>query len=275
MKTTLLIGILVVVTAITALAHPGIGIVINAKGEIFYTDTERVWKISADGKSKTVVVPNVHTHELYMDAHDNLYGEHLWYEGESSDKWGHCVWKYDAKGKFSKVKPDAEGFLKKYSFVRDNAGNMYRLISSKNGSDWMKISPDQKVEWITTVPTKDVRWQFISKDGTFYYVDDNDLCKIVNKKAVLVTPDLDGVKGEDPKRKPNNSIFGMWDDPTGAMYVAVTDQKTVKKVTPDGLVSVVYQSPGTWMPTGGIVDKKGNFWVLEANAVNNVRVVKR
>lgn len=226
------VGILGLITALRVFAHPGIGIVKNSKGEIFYTDLERIWKISPDGKSKTVVIPNVHTHELYMDAQDNLYGEHLWYEGEAIDKWGHYVWKYDARGKFTKVKPDTEGFLKNYSFVRDNAGTMYQLISSKNGSDWVKISPNQKAEWLATVPTKDVRWQFISKDGIFYYVDDNDLCKIVNKKAVVVTPDLDGVKGEDSKRKPNNSIFGMWNDPTGAIYVAVTGKKQSKKLLP-------------------------------------------
>lgn len=273
MKITLLLGMSAVFMALIASAHPGIGIVKNSKGEIFYTDTERVWKISSDGKSKTIAIPNVHTHELYMDTHDNLYGEHLWYEG-NTEKWSHYVWKYDARGKFTKVKRDTEGFLQNYSFVRDNTGAMYMLVSSKNGSDFMKISPNQQIEWLATVPTKDVRWQFCSKDGTFYYVDDNDLCKIVNKKAVVVTPDLDGVKGEDPKRKPNNSIFGMWDDPAGNVYVAVTGKKTVKKIAADSRVSVVYQSPGTWMPTGGIVDQKGQLWVLEANALNNVRVVK-
>ncbi|WP_428657417.1 hypothetical protein [Runella sp.] len=274
MKTIFVSGIMGLFLTLTTLAHPGIGIVSNSKGEIFYTDLKRIWKISSDGKSKTIVVPNVHTHELYMDAHDNLYGEHLWYEGETTDKWGHYVWKYGAEGKFTKIKPTTEGFLQNYSFVRDAAGNMYRLISSKNGSDWMKISPDQKVEWLATVPTKDVRWQFCRKDGTFYYVDDNDLCKMVDRKAVIVTQDLDGVKGEEPKRKPNNSIFGMWDDAGGNIYVAVTGKKNVKKIAPDGRVSTVYQTPGTWMPTGGIVDKKGGLWVLETNAINDVRVVK-
>ncbi len=254
-------------------SHPGIGIVRDSKGNIFYTDTERVWKISTNGK-RSIAVPNVHTHELYMDAHDNLFGEHLWYEGEATNKWGHYVWKYDAQGKLSKVKPKTEGFLQNYSFVRDATGNMYWLVKSKNGSDWMKLSPQQKIEWLATVPTRDVRWQFCRHDGTFYYVDDNDLYKIQNGKAVVVCRDLDEVKGEDPARKPNNSIFGMWDDPAGNLYVAVTSKKTVKKIAPDGRMTIVYQSALTWMPTGGIVDKKGNIWILEANALNQVRVVK-
>src|SRR5262245_59205077 len=77
--------------AAPALAHPGVGIVINSKGTVFYTDLVQVWRIATDG-NRSVAVPNVHTHELYIDAHDNLYGEHLWYEGPSTNRWGHRVW---------------------------------------------------------------------------------------------------------------------------------------------------------------------------------------
>ena len=61
-------------------AHPGIGIVKDSKGNIYYTDLKNVLKYSSDGKI-VIVVPGVHTHELYIDGKDNLYGEHLWYEG--------------------------------------------------------------------------------------------------------------------------------------------------------------------------------------------------
>ncbi|MDP9229560.1 MAG: hypothetical protein M3O67_02675 [Bacteroidota bacterium] len=36
-------------------AHPGIGIVKDSKGNIYYTDLKHVWKISTDG-NRTVVV---------------------------------------------------------------------------------------------------------------------------------------------------------------------------------------------------------------------------
>src|SRR5688572_33457006 len=62
-------------------SHPGVGIVKDSKNNIYYTDLQYIWKVSPDGK-KTAVVSNVHTHELYMDPDDNLYGEHLWYNGE-------------------------------------------------------------------------------------------------------------------------------------------------------------------------------------------------
>ena len=61
------------------LSHPGVGIVMDSKGDVYFTDLKHVWKLAPDGK-KNIVVSNVHTHELWIDANDNLYGEHLWYE---------------------------------------------------------------------------------------------------------------------------------------------------------------------------------------------------
>ena len=62
---------------ILAYAHPGIGIVKNSKGIIYYSDLQQVWKI--ENGLKTIAVPGVHSHELYMDSADNLYGEHVIY----------------------------------------------------------------------------------------------------------------------------------------------------------------------------------------------------
>lgn len=105
------------------IAHPGIGIVKDKKGNIYYTDLAKVWKIDLDG-NKTIVVSGVHTHELYIDENDNLYGEHLWYNGESQNTWGHYVWCLKNNGKLIKANA-TEGFLNNYSFARDSSGNMY------------------------------------------------------------------------------------------------------------------------------------------------------
>jgi hypothetical protein len=106
-------------------SHPGVGIVEDSKGNIFYSDLKQVWKISSDGR-KTIAVKNVHTHELYIDEKDNLFGEHLWYNGERLNTWGHYVWKLSASGVLEKVIPDKVGFRdEEYSFVRDKTGHMF------------------------------------------------------------------------------------------------------------------------------------------------------
>ena len=48
------------VLAGSAGAHPGIGIVMDRQGTVFYTDLTHVWKIMPDG-AKSIAVRNVHT----------------------------------------------------------------------------------------------------------------------------------------------------------------------------------------------------------------------
>jgi hypothetical protein len=99
----------------------------DSRGSVYYTDLKQVWKLSPDG-SKSVVVPRVHTHELFIDFQDNLYGEHLWYEGEATKTWGHRVWRLAADGTRTDVIPARAGFREDrgdFSFVRDAKGSMY------------------------------------------------------------------------------------------------------------------------------------------------------
>jgi streptogramin lyase len=49
--------------ALPVWGHPGIGIVEDSNGGVFYTDLKQVWRIDPAG-NKSVVVRNVHTHEL-------------------------------------------------------------------------------------------------------------------------------------------------------------------------------------------------------------------
>src|SRR5689334_12375605 len=120
MKLTLLLCFISVIS----FAHPGIGIVEDSRGNVFYTDLAKVWKVTPDGK-RSIAVANVHTHELFIDEGDNIFGEHLWYNGEAADTWGHYAWKLSKDGQFQKIIPDSEGFLEDYSFVRDHFGRMY------------------------------------------------------------------------------------------------------------------------------------------------------
>ena len=165
-----LICVLVLMLAgAAAQAHPGVGIVKDSRGNLFYTDTKQVRKIAPDGK-KSVAVPNVHTHELCLDAEDNLYGEHLWYEGEATKKWGHRVWCLKRGGTLVDVIPAREGFLRDYSFVRDRAGNMYW---ADRGAQTVikKRSPDGKINVHATADFRQVSWMTATPDGVLFLMD--------------------------------------------------------------------------------------------------------
>lgn len=267
------IAILVLImNAMVAHAHPGVGIVMDSKGNVFYTDLQQVWKIDGQGR-KSVAVRNVHTHELYMDESDNLYGEHLWYNGERLDTWGHYVWKFSADGRFEKIIPDTEGFLTNYSFVRDHQGNMYwahrdgacQKLARKDIDGRISIQDDQCL--------KDIRWVTSTPTGSVYLVDLYDLKKIDQHGHVetlatqLQERSFTQFFVNDP-----HQLMGLTTDKNENVYVAVYGARKVKKITPGGKVFTVAETGMTWSPTGVLSAPNGDLWILESSPTNSVRV---
>lgn len=257
--------LLFAVTVVSALlsAHPGVGIVQDSRGNIYYTDLSRVWKIAPDGK-KTVVVPDVHTHELYIDKEDRLFGEHLWYNGERADTWGHFVWRYSPDGRFDKIIPNSVGFLRGYGFVRDSSGTMYweengRIFKrSSSGS----VSPMSKHRLVRP-------GRLAASPSGHLYCNDNGVLKridpdgTIHSVAVILQP-----------YQPHD-IHGVWIGPDRSVYLAAGSAKAVKRVTQKGDVSIVHTSSGYWSPSGGLIDRHGDLWVLEYSTENAVRVLYR
>ena len=242
-------------------AHPPVSVVIDSCDNIYYSDLNQVWRVAPNG-TKSVAVPDVHTHELYIDAHDNLFGEHLWYEGEATDKWGHYVWKRDAAGRVSMVIPRREGFLTNYSFVRDRAGNMYWADRDRNAI--VKRTPAGRNAAIARGGFRDIRWMIATPDGTLYFVDAGDL--------VRITPDRRLVRLARNLARGRHALQGIWGDRAGNVYVARSAKREVIRVTPAGQVSVVAKSPLPWSPCGGVFAPNGDLLLLEYSTTNAVRL---
>ncbi len=259
-------------TAPSALAHPGVGIVMDSRGNVYYTDLKQVWKIAPDGK-RSVVVPNAHTHELYLDAQDNLYGEHLWYEGEATNKWGHRVWRLRPDGALEEVIPAREGFRTDYSFVRDAAGNMYWAESGSRVVVRKRAPDGQAQDWGTGAVYHDIRWMTATADGTLFFIDGADLRRIAPDGAVTtVARNLSQRAVTQFFVQDHHVLMGLWTDSPGNVYVAVYAARLVKRVSPSGQVTVAARSPWFWSPTGGMVVPDGDLWLLEYSLANAARV---
>jgi hypothetical protein len=263
-------------------AHPGVGIVMDSRGNVFYTDLARVWKITPDGL-KAVAVPNVHTHELCLDAEGNLFGEHLWYEGDATKRWGHRVWRRAPDGTVTDVVPPREGFRTDYSFVRDAAGNMYSaapvdLTAAPDGrppgTSFLRRAPDGRITTIAQCrDCRNVRWMTAAADGTLYFTDGADLRVVSTAEQVrTLARDLTSGAGSVPQGQEWRLVAGLWTDAARNVYVAVYGRRHVKRVSPDGRVEIVSKSPFPWAPTGGLIARNGDLWLLEATFVNAVRV---
>jgi len=263
--------ILVAVAGLPVIAHPGIGIVEDSHGNIFYTDLANVWRIAADG-TKTLAVPGVHTHELCLDADDTLYGEHLWYEGDATKKWGHRVWKRTRDGAIGDVFPAREGFLTDYSFVRDRTGAMYWADRGEK-TVVKRRAPDGSIATFSDGPFRDVRWMTVTPDGIVYVVDTGRLLHVTaDGKVAVVVAALSAKKPPPAKVGDPHYQGGLWTGAKGSVYVAVSEERLVLEVKAEGRTRVAARSRFPWAPYGGMVDKAGNLWMLETSAVNAVRV---
>ena len=270
----LLISIFIFSFTITARAHPGIGIVKDSRGNIFYTDLKQVWKISSE-EGKIVAVPQVHSHELFIDAEDNLYGEHLWYNGEKLDTWGHYVWCLHPNGKLDTVMGPAAGFLENYSFVRDVAGNMYWAERFKI-SKIKKKTTEGKIQTIAEGKFKDIRWMYATANGIVYFIDLTDLYKIEpGRPATMIAEGINSSTSLfGPITSSRHDLMGIWTDKEENIYVANFGGQVVKKIGVDGTVTKIAFSTAPWSPTGGVFDAQGNLWLLEYSTTNEARVRK-
>jgi len=253
-------------------AHPGVGIVMDRQGNVYYTDLTQVWKIAPDG-SRSIAVKNVHTHELCLDADGNLYGEHLWYEGEKIDRWGHRVWRLGVDGKLQDVIPAQEGFRKNYSFVRDAAGNMY--WSEGDGPvEIRKRAPDGVISTVGKCAScRGGGWMAAAPQGAVLFLDLGDLRRMAPDGVLsTVAKHLESRSLTQLQVGDRHLVMGLWTDRDGNAYVAVYGARQVKRIDRAGRVKIVASSSFPWSPTGGLVADNGDLWLLEYSLTNNARV---
>lgn len=264
------VGVLLVTLGATAvLAHPPTSVVVDARGNAYYSDLDQVWRVAPDGR-KSVAVPNVHTHELYLDPHGNLYGEHLWYEGDATKKWGHYVWRRTPDGKVSYVIPRREGFLRDYGFIRDGAGNMYFADEARR--EVRKRTANGAIS-VLARGMNDIRWLHATPAGSVYLVDGVDIVRITRDGRVTrLARNVSSTSPTRPHVSLRHAMMGLWTDRAENVYVADFAQGQVKQITPQGRVRTALTSKWPWGPTGGTFTGSGDLVLLEASATNQVRV---
>jgi hypothetical protein len=251
-------------------ADPGVGIVIDSKGNVFYTDLKQVWLIKPDG-TKSIAVPNVHTHELHMNQKDELFGEHLWYNGEQLDTWGHYLWKRNADGSVVTIKDSTAGFSDE-SFVRDIAGNRYFVEKDIPSKLWMTDTTGKKI-LLGQASLSSIGRLHISPKGTLYFNNRDDLyCIPPGDTLQLFVKNVGEQSVLERVTNGSHAIMSTWSDNKGNLYIATGG--VIKQITKKKLVNVIYKPADSWSPCGGLVAANGDFWVMESNSKNEVRVNK-
>lgn len=258
--------------ASAVLAHPPVALVMDRSGNVYYSDLERVWTISPAGK-KSVAVPGVHTHELSLDSAGNLYGEHLWYEGDATKQWGYRVWRRTPQGIVQGVIPARRGFPSGYGFPRDAADATYWTDRGKPAR-FLKKSASGEVSTVAEcADCRDVRWMTAAPDGTLYFYDSGAIREISTRGRIrTIASGLSRRSWTQPQVNEPHRVMGLWTDTARNVYAALYGSREVVRVSPDGRAQVVATSRLPWSPTGGMVAPNGDLWILECSYTNAIRV---
>lgn len=247
--------------ALHSAAHPGVGIVHDSKGNIYYTDLRQVWKLTAAG-TREVAVRNVHTHELYLDENDHLFGQDLIYSGEATNEWTHWVWRLSPDGQLDTIIAPTRGyFIDHYSFVRDRQGGMY-WVEHKEEALILRTAPGGKTEVFARGRFNRVQWM-LHHNNRVYFIREGQVLAAHRQQVQPVT-----------RTKLSPALFGLWKDTAGYLYTGSWETRSVLRIDTAGNVQAIYTAEAGWSPTGGVFDRNNDLWVLEYSTANEARVRK-
>jgi hypothetical protein len=254
-------------------AHPPVSVVMDSRGFVYYSDLENVWRISPTGTRSAVVI-GVHTHQLYVDDQNRLFGEDARYD-EATGRPYHRVWRLDPDGTLTDVIPFRPGYLWDYGdfgFVHDRMGVPY-LLQQTGGAALLRLGASGRVTRIT-LPRPEPGFALPMPDGRVLVTSGVDLIRadprwqqatVWKERLADVTPRVVDVADR-------HALLGLWLDAESRVYVACFAGAAVLRIEPDASVTVLTRSPDGWSPSGGMVGPDGSLWLLEVSESNEIRV---
>jgi hypothetical protein len=291
--------ILVVCAVVTpaAWSHPGTGIVVDAKGQIYfvYGIRNRILRMDPAGKLATLVEGTdrkklSNPHHLVVDKDGNLYSV-----GDSDGG----VWKMTPEGKSTQAYPLRDGsgigFIGAGGdpFTVDSEGNIYCIHYRQfKFCQLLKVGSDGRLSSLAGgdwgyADGKGAQAQFRNLHGTgFAWAGQGALLLTDNGSSVRrVSPDgtvttvagaKEGGFADGPAKEARfRGAMGLAVDARGNIFVADAGNRRVRKITPDGKVSTLAGSgkrggdDGPALeasfedPTGVAVAGDGTVYVLD------------
>jgi len=232
-----------------AFAHPGAGIVVDRRGQVFFIDTGAgVWKIDLQGRLEKHRGDAFHW--MAIDRRGGLTGRQM---------------PRNTGGELPVVGPDPTLILSSdYPIAVGPDGALY--YPQPEGTDRvriMRVAPSGRPEVFATLPPATE----VGPDGSLYYAERDAVRRIAADGTVsLVAGDI---KVPDCVRPPaareerlGPALRGLDVAPDGTIYVAASACSALLKINPKGTVSVALRAEDAWSPTGVAVSGD-DLYVLE------------
>ena len=238
----------------SARAHPGSGIVVDRLGQIYFVDmVSGIWKIDTLGVLSHIPGPGFH-----------------WMTLDAADRFRAAQLPTGPGGDIARIGGGPSVLIaSSYPIAIGQDGNLY-LPTHETGVpvQLLRLLPSGERSVVTRIPgtLRDLNGLAAGPDGSFYYSELNAIRRVsrdgqVSAVALNVAPASCGsVPGLGPADRP--LLRGLDVDAGGTVYVAATGCGSVLRITPDGRVSLLFQTESPWSPTGVALFGK-DLYVLE------------
>ncbi|HSQ20587.1 MAG TPA: hypothetical protein VLR92_09450, partial [Blastocatellia bacterium] len=243
------------VFSMSIVAHPGSGIVVDRRGEVYFLDTgSGVWKVDLHGR--LTHLPGPRFHWMTLDSDDCFSTAHL---------------PTGARGDITRVGTNPTLLVASdYPVAIGANGNLYYpSYTSGLGLQLMELTPADRTTVLTNLSaagSADLRWVnglAAGADGSLYYTEDNAIRQISTRGQVstvvanLKLPTCVSIPGT---KRP--MLRGLAADSHGTIYVAASGCGSVLKVSARGEVTILHQLQSPWTPTA-VALFGSNIYVLE------------
>ena len=273
-----LLAVALLHAAAPATAHPGTGIVIDARGRVAFTNLKSVWRWEPGGRLSEIV-PGVHTHALRLETDGTLVGEDLHYDA-ARNRFVTAVWRYSPEGLLARG-PSTDESPFEFSDAVASDGSIYFSRVDNNRRDVSEIyrrKPGGVRELVAggaygyadglgpAARFGPVGALAVAPDGSLLVTDapgvrriapDGRVSTLARGTALLKDSLASRLMGER-----FGYLMGLAVDSAGNVLVANYGNGRVVKVTPSGDVSPVLVSEGIWTPAG-VALHNGTLYVLE------------
>ena len=234
-----------------ASAHPGSGIVVDRRGQVYFVDmVSGIWKVNAKGG--LTHLPGQAFHWMTLDT-EGRFAAGPWPSGTGGD--------------FTRIGSNPTLLLASdFPIAIAPDGDLYYPTKAGTPLQLKRFSPSGQTSTLAALPPatsgQPLRWingLAAGPDGSFYYSEDDAIRRISRDGAVST------VGGRVPTsgcRTAGALLRGLDVDAAGNVYVADAGCGRVLRITPSGVVTTLPQVQRPWVPTGVALSGR-DLYVLE------------
>jgi DNA-binding beta-propeller fold protein YncE len=245
-RRTLLALFVACLLSTSVLAHPGSGIAVDRKGQVYFLDTgSGLWKI--DARAGLTHLSPLKNHWLALDANDGFAGGRLPLDPNSD-------WVITRVGANPTMLISTD-----FPIAIGEEGNLYYPSGHPGDLRIVRAVPSGENVLLATLPLTAIGRPLphingitAGPDCSLYYTENTVIRRITAEGKISIVATVRALVGGPsiPGTNQHPYLRGLAVDARGVMYVADNGEARVLKITPEGKITTLVQLQSPWSPTG-------------------------